>query len=405
MSPIATLADCGYRRAGPLPATGPGHTSSEIISAASMLRVLYAAAQTPLAEVKQSFQGIRTLQSWHMNSAINMGPTLIGLFNYLFYPFIAGYHGGPPGLDFLFLFEPVEHYIPERYPRNWLWPASAAASFGRGQVDLMAVIQDYKGATGMHAAHQRYQFVKGYTVGERLDLLRWYIERINRLLYQLADVTNFTEGFDPEAVIDPVFGFEHHMTVDRLACKTLLSMSLEDAGTARFMVFEVAELYDALSHLFRGMGPTEFFKKLFHSIEGPALLRSRLALLPAPFGQELPALADCIYERIQQTVIESIWLRTKVTTSDVQVRDKTLAAESAVSHADFVAELMRCYRNGHHGYFTAADKQNRPSRFLYLVDGNLPAELSALPMLWWLAYLADPGIVGWQPLPIHGFDH
>lgn len=318
---------------------------------------------------------------------------------------IAGFRGGPPGLDFLFLFEPAELYTPVPYPRNWLAPASTAASFGREQVDLLAVIQDYKGPAGMHAAHQRYQFAKGYTVGEKLDLLRWYIERINRLLYQLADVTNFTEGLDPEAAIDPVFGFEHHMTVDRLVRKTLLSMSLEDAGTARFMVFEVAELYDTLSHLFRGTGSTEFFKDLFHPVEGPALLRDRLTLLPAPFGQDLPALADQLYQKIQQTVIESVWLRTKVTASHVQVRDKAMAAESPEPHADFVAELMRCYRNGHHGYFTAADKQNRPSRFLYLVDGNLPVELSALPALWWLAYLADSGMVGWQPLPIHGFDY
>jgi hypothetical protein len=326
-------------------------------NAASMLRVLYAAAQTSLAQVKQSSQGIRTLQCWHMNSAINLGQTLLELFNYLFYPFIAGSRGGPPGLDFLFLFEPAEQFAIVPYPRNWLAPACTAASFGREEVGLMAVLQDYKGPAAMRAAHQRYQFAKGYTVGERLDLFRWYIDRVNRLLYQMADVANFTEGLDPEAAIDPVFGFEHHMTVDRLARKTLLSMSLEDVGTARFMVFEVAELYDTLSERFRRSGSTEFFKDLLHPVEGPAILRDRLALLPAPFGHDLPALADQLYQKIQEAVIGSVWLRSKVTDSHVMVRDKALAAERPMPHADFVAELMRCYRNGHHGYFTAGDPQ------------------------------------------------
>ena len=72
---------------------------------------------------------------------------------------------------------------------------------------------------------------------------------------------------------------------------------------------------------------------------------------------------------------------------------------------NFVAELMRCYRNAHHGYFTAAPaSHNRPSRYLFLVSGDLPAEMAALPALWWLAYLADPGMIGWKHLPINEYD-
>jgi hypothetical protein len=70
----------------------------------------------------------------------------------------------------------------------------------------------------------------------------------------------------------------------------------------------------------------------------------------------------------------------------------------------FVAETMRAYRNAHHGYFTASDPANRPSRYLFLVNGNLPVEMSALPPLWWLAYIADPMFVGWNHLPIGAFD-
>jgi hypothetical protein len=84
------------------------------------------------------------------------------------------------------------------------------------------------------------------------------------------------------------------------------------------------------------------------------------------------------------------------------VRDKNLTGEGAIPVPQFVAEVMRAYRNAHHGYFSADPvSQNRPLRFLSLVNGNLPVEMSALPVLWWLAYLADPSLVGWKPLGIN----
>jgi hypothetical protein len=376
----------------------------EYENAAALERILYAGAQTPLQEIKQGGQGIGTLQDWHLNSMGKISPLVLGLFTHLFYPFIGGIRGGPLGLDFLFLFEPAERYTPAPSPHNWLEAATAAASFGRERVNVLEVLQDYTGPAGQHLEHQRFRAATGYTVSERVKLLEWYVERVNRLLYEMTDVANFTSDRDPESPIDPVFAFEHHLTVDRLARKTLLSMSLEEVGTTRFMAFEVADLYDMLSHLFQGTPTTDFFKDLFHPVGGPALLRDRLAQLPAPFGTDLPALVDQLYQRIQQTIIGSVWLQAKVTASNVLVRDKSLANDKALSHEDFVAEVMRCYRNGHHGYFTTSDRQSRPSRYLYLVNGNLPAEISALPALWWLAYLSDPKMVGWKWLPLGHFE-
>lgn len=375
--------------------------------AATVSRMYYAAAQAPLPQLRASgFDGLRTLQNWHFGSMTSMGPLLVNLFLYLFYPFIGGFRGGPPGLEFVFLFEPAEVYRLDLFPRNWLAAASAAATFGGEDFELTDVIHNRHSPKGERAAHQRYRFEGGYTVAERLELFRWYVGRVNRLLYELSDVANFTEGRDPQAPIDPIRAFEHQITVDRLIRKTLLALSLEEVGTAKSLVFEVAELLDALSLCFGNhANPTEFFKKLFNTAEGPELLRDRLAELPAPFGAALPGLADQVYHEIEEKVIASVWLRSKVTPGGVMVRDKDLATEECHARPDFVAELMRCYRNAQHGYFTAADRQQRrPSRFLFLADGDLPVEMTALPALWWLAYLADPGIVGWKQLPVGTFD-
>lgn len=381
--------------------------NAENDGAAALMRIMYAAAQTPLQDVQQgSVAGIQTLQDWHLNSLTQLGRLLFDLFAYLFYPYVGGFRGGPVGLDLLFLFEPAERYTPDLFPRNWLAVASTTADFGTERVEFYEAIQDFQGSAWQHAAHQRYQHSRGYTVGQRLDLLRWYIERINRLLYELTDVANFTEGRSPEGLIDPVFAFEHHLSVDRLARKTLLSLSLEEVGTAKHIIFEIAELYDGMSMLFGNhAGATNYFKSLFHSQEGPGLLRDRLGQLPPPFSTELPALADQLYHRIEETVISSVWLKSKVVADGVLVRNRDLSQEELVDRPRFVAELMRCYRNAHHGYFTAAPgSNNRPSRYLFLVNGDLPAEMMALPALWWLSYLADPDMVGWKHLPINEYD-
>jgi hypothetical protein len=375
--------------------------------AAAMLRTLYALAQASLADLNQGgFEGVQTLRNWHFTSLTKLFPVLLDFFNFLFYPYVGGFHGGPPGLNFLFLFEPAEQYRPMPFPRNWLGVPNASAGFGNEGIDPLEVVVDFPGPAYQRAGHQRYQHPQGFTVDERLALLRWYIGRVNRFLYELTDAANFTEGHDVRAPINPVFGFEHLLTTDRLLRKTLLSMSLDEAHAAKLMVFEIADLYDGLSDRFRNhKNKTEFFKSLFHTTNGPGLVGPRLDTLPAPFGGYLCAVAGQVYRKIEDVVLASVWVKAKRTPRGILVRSNDLTSEEEMAPPEFVAEVMRAYRNAHHGYFSAdPSSRNRPTRFLFPVDGNLPMEMSALPVLWWLAYLADPGIVGWRHLPINAFD-
>jgi hypothetical protein len=375
---------------------------------AALQRVLYAAAQVPLPEVAaNSTTGIATLQSWHLNSIVTAGPLLLDTLLYGFYPFVGGLRGGPVGLDFLFLFEPAERYEPAPFPRDWLSMPAFSARFGLEKVDAVDVVRNFRGPPWLLAGHQRYRHDNGYTADARLALLKWYVERTNRILYELVDVANFTRRDDTEGdIIDPVFAFEHHVSFDRLLRKTVLSMALDEPGTAKLTAFEIAELYDGLTVRFGASRKgSDMFRRLFHPIDGPAMLISRLATLPAPFADDLVRLTGDLYKRIEDTIIESIWLRSKVTPAGILVKDRHLRTENVESRPDFVAALMRAFRNAHHGYFTASDeKGRRPSRYLFLVNGNLPAEMTALPTLWWLAYLADPGMVGWRHLPVNIFD-
>src|SRR5205085_11148077 len=133
---------------------------------------------------------------------------------------------------------------------------------------------------------------------ERLGLFHWFLTRANRLLYEATDPANFTDGWAPDQPINPVAAFEHLLSLDRLLRKTLLSMTIEDPGTARQFVFEAAELYDAMSDFFGHAGPAEFFKRLFDTAAAPALLADRLRILPSPFGPALAELTSAAYARI-----------------------------------------------------------------------------------------------------------
>jgi hypothetical protein len=375
--------------------------------AAAGLRFLYATSQAPAKELlSEPFRGIQTLQQWHMASLTRLMPALLDLFNHLFYPFVGGTCANLYGLVFLFLMDPAEQHTPAAFPRNWLGYPSRSASFGREDVDAIEVIQSSNGPAYWRESHQRFCHAHGFNAEARVELLRWFIERLNRLLYELTDPANFTEGHDPQAVLDPVFAFEHQLTVDRLLRKTLLAMSLDEAPTGNLMAFEIADLYDTLSERFGNhKNKTDFFKTLFHTQQGPALIAPRFADMPAPFADYFTELTPMVYHKIEETVLTSVWRPGKVTPGGVLVKDKDLTTEAPMPMPQFVAEVMRAYRNAHHGYFSA-DKvsQNRPLRFLFPVNGNLPVEMSALPVLWWLAYLADPGVVGWKHLPLGAFD-
>jgi hypothetical protein len=303
--------------------------------AAAIQRCLYAFAQTPLPNLVQGgFEGIQTLLKWHSGSLTGLVPRLLNLFFSLFYPFVGGACGGPVGLVFVFLFDPPEQHTLLPFPRNWLAFASQSASFGKEEADIMEMVQNLNGPAHQRASHQRYQHAQGFTVAERLSFLHWYIARLNRLLYELTDACNFPKGGDPEVAVDPVFGYEHRLTVDRLMRKTLLAMSLDDAPTGDLMGFEVADLYDGLSERFRNckadgvrFQKTEFFKTLFDTQEAPALLVPRLVQLPQPFGAYFTDLATEAYRKIEETVIGSVWPSSKVQQGGVLVRNEDLSKE------------------------------------------------------------------------------
>ena len=133
------------------------------------------------------------------------------------------------------------------------------------------------------------------------------------------------------------------------------------------------------------------------------LICQRFQSIPGPVGPYLCDFTTKIYAELEATVTKSIWMKTKIKGTDILVRNSKLTGENPEPISKFVGNLMRAYRNGHHGYFSS-DREPRPSRYLFLVDGTVPDSLVHLPSLWLLAYLMDPSIVGWNHLAISSYD-
>jgi hypothetical protein len=374
---------------------------------AAGLRGLYAAAQVPPQDwISVGVGPCETLQHWHSLETDDLGLLLFELSNYLWYPFVTGFFTGQAGLRFLFLLDPAEQYKPPPFPADWLAIPQHSAAYGEQDRDLYAALAGgFDHPEHRQMAHRRFLNQSCPDPADRLTFIKWLIETANSFVYNVSDAANFTSNGDPDGEIDPVLGFEHLLTVERIMRRTLATVALREVGSAKSAVFEIADLFGALGVRF-GIAANDavFFKKLFNPTVALQLLEPRLKQIPV-VGQGLFETATAVYKELEKTVLNSVWIRSKVGTNGVSVRDATLQGEVLEPNGEFVANVMRAYRNAHHGYFTEADsKQKRPSRYLWMVDGNVPDSITSLPVLWLFAYLADTTFVGWEPLPIGAFE-
>ncbi|MBD3676520.1 MAG: hypothetical protein HUJ26_23665, partial [Planctomycetaceae bacterium] len=205
---------------------------------------------------------------------------------------------------------------------------------------------------------------------------------------------------------DPVFAFEHLLSIERVVRRLVCLAKSRDMGVAKTTAYEVCDILSSLKNRFKNGPPSqeaELFKEFWNPKLGAEMISESLKGIPG-VGDSLAKMSNDCYDELRKVVIESVWYKQKVTNTGVLVKKKNLIDEVEESQDVFVANVMRALRNGHHGYFTEGEKQKRPSRYLSLVTGETPDSMIQLPMLWFLAYLADPKILDWEPLQIGGYE-
>ncbi len=375
----------------------------------SSMRGFYAAAQAPITDFSGAdFKGFQTLKHWHASHVYLVGRNLIDILNYLMYPQIAGYQAGPLGLTFLLLFDQAEQFHAGPFPQDWLAIPRSHAGFAEEDRDHSEVLTNPNSQARAQAVHKRYLHKQNFSAAEQLEFVQWFVNVFNRYYYELTDIANFTEDGKTDSAIDPISALEHYITIDRLIRKTLAVVSTNEPLHTKGLVFEVADLYDSLSERWghTAKKSTQFFKDLFKVKQAATNLKQILAVVPGTVGSYVRTLVDTLYLELEEKTVKSVW-RSKnisVTPPGILVPSKKGGSPKLETHEEFVANLMRAYRNGHHGYFSSADEAKRPSRYLSLVDGNVPDSITSLPSLWLLAYLANPSFVGWHYLDINAYE-
>jgi hypothetical protein len=171
---------------------------------------------------------------------------------------------------------------------------------------------------------------------------------------------------------------------------------------------EIADIIEAQRCYWANTKPdASWFKSMFHPVDGLALIRNALSAIPPPFGEYFCEMAAGLYKHLQETVMASVYVKSKITPSgSVLVKSRDGTHENEETAAEFTANVMRTLRNTHHGYFTAMDERGRrPSRYLALVSGDTPETFSYLGVLFALALLADPErMIAWRPMPVGRYD-
>lgn len=374
------------------------------------MRCFYTIAQVPFTDIEANTglydDHFPTLKYRHSSNISQLSPPLLDFWTFFFLPSVLGFRGDSFGMSFLFLFGEPETQRPPNFPSEWVAMLRAHAAFGAEPLndgEFEQAISNPNGPEAMKAAHQPPPHSLNLPIHEQVKFLEWYIDMLNRYLFDLTDIANFTEQNDPSRPIQPIAAFEHYLTIERLVRRTIGAMAATDLGTGKNSAFEIADLFDTLSMRFGKAASTQMFKRLFNPVEASTLLCDQLSKIPGPVGTYLCSFTQQCYATLQSAVYDSVWLKSKAQSNHVLVRDNSLTAEVSEPIAQFVGNVMRAYRNGHHGYFSSPG-ETRPSRYLFLVDGRLPDVIVNLPSLWLLAYLIDPNTVGWGRLGVSEYD-
>lgn len=342
-----------------------------------------------------------SMRKWHSADSEQLLRGILGMAGFLWPPYVTSYVTGTYQSPILVQLDPPSKEKIAPFGHVWSDYLRHGSEFAAEDLPLSDAFTSLEAAAHQKLSHRKRLTATPPSLDARLAFQDWLLKAVQRFLINLCDICNFTKAHDPYERIDAVFAMEHLWTIERIIKLTLQVSGTRDPSMARSLTFQIADLYETLALRFgRIKNETDFFKDLFNPSTGCGMISSRLQRIEG-VGADLAKTCDAVYADIRDVAINSIWKKSKVDPSRtfVRVKDKSLRHEVNEPIDEFVGNLMRALRNGHHGYFTDGDKKSkRPSRYLWLVDGNTPDSIANLPILWFFAYLSDQSFVGWNPL-------
>lgn len=345
--------------------------------------------------------GFGALKNWHTVNTLSQPSLLFDLASLVWYPYMSHMSAGPAGLELVFVFDDPPRNRVDYYPVSWMSRMQSQCEYGaqahgdRGNRNPLV-----PGPPGIE--HQRLINDSHLDVAEHCEFLQWVVERYNALSFHASDPT---EHLDDAQCVDFVFCHEHMLTLDRIMRKGVLSVCAEEASLRREAAFEVADLLEAVYCHWAHAQPGPRFRELLGPTSGELLLSSSFTTAPESARNMLGTAVQGLFEELRRTIEASVWVTPKKTAAGVMVKNRNLTRENEQAWEEFVPSVLRALRNAHHGYMTAADRQARPSRYLALVDGTLPASIGHLGCMWALATIVAPNtMLDWNWKEVGAWD-
>lgn len=215
------------------------------------------------------------------------------------------------------------------------------------------------------------------------QVLRWWIDGVNALLTELTDLGRYRL---PDGLLDGRRAYRDLRTLDRLfACVTRIQTRPHD-HVAR--VNAAFEFFDLLPNLM----PTEpsaatVYDALVNPGRAGAVLTQAAAPIPGAFGDHFQTRSDTVLNQLRTETIETV-VPGRLT-DDQRV---LVGAESPqpIDADAYVGKLHHQLRNTHHGYELRRKFQRT---ILESHTGHIPYAFAELPVLYLVAFLADPAHV------------
>lgn len=340
--------------------------------------------------------GVPTLQNWQKIDNLDIIHNFLNIYSNLLYPDVWSLNARALGLHFIFLFPNNVCQENPKFPASWKDIHKSETFFAGERIDSLEGLIDSKSEERKKMIHKKFIHKQMYDNNQKEILLHWFIEKIDLLLNNFLDPSNFQ---DVNNNIEFNNALNHFYTLDRIVRKTKMTYLSDTPIDAKQDTFEIADLYDTISEFLNHTHQsTAFFKMLFNPEKGKKILKENLLSLPIEFQNYFQKTGETIYDELERVSVESIWYKTKIQGDNILVKNKDLTQELPKSKAEFTENYIRCLRNTHHGNFN--DKDNRNSRYLLFSDGNTPNSLTYLPILWLLCLLDNTeNFLGYQLLP------
>jgi hypothetical protein len=226
-------------------------------------------------------------------------------------------------------------------------------------------------------------------------LLRWWVDRLNRLYSHVADPTRFTDegGFH-----DPSAQAAWMITLERLfgdAISLLAEPQATDLDRVQiaFDLLDKAESMLGYGRKRSGKG----FSALLRRRQCLPRLREAFANLPDDLGERLAAESERLFDDLY-TKVRGNTVGYRLTSTGAMIAQDEAENLVKVDNDSLVASVCRAVRNSSHGLLEMLRRGN--DRFLLAANtGGIPAELPPLAALIALGLFADAdGLIdgSWQ---------